>query len=157
MNYFAYGSNMSFDRLTAQDRLPSAKVKTIGHITGYVFKFNKISIDGSGKGNIEHTGNPNNMVYGVVYEFDKSEKSKLDNAEKGYDEITVTVSTPKGEIKAYAYYSTNTDNTLKPTASYKKYVVDGAKENGLPKDYIKKLRRFTLFKRGTNGNTLIRP
>ena len=139
MLYFAYGSNMSIDRL--KDRVPSAVVKTTGFITGHILKFNKVS-HGSGKGNIEDTGNPNDIVYGVVYELDKTEKPTLDQAEGlggGYDEKTVTVSTNEGQIQAITYYATKTNDSLKPYDWYMNHVITGAKENNLPKEHIKDL------------------
>jgi gamma-glutamylcyclotransferase len=142
MDYFAYGSNMSTQRLTAPNRVPSAIVKTTGHIKGHALKFNKVSIDGSGKGSIEQTDNKDDLVYGVVYEIDEKEKPALDRAEglgHGYEEIEIIVSTPVGDIVANTYYATNTKDTLKPYDSYMEYVIDGAKEHNLPKEYIKKI------------------
>jgi len=133
MLYFAYGSNMSIKRM--QKRVPSAVVRCTGFVTGYVLKFNKISVDGSGKDNIESTGDENDVVYGIVYELDPSEKHLLDKAEglgKGYDVDTVKVSTEFGEISATTYLATNKDNALKPYHWYKAIVVSGAKENNLP-------------------------
>lgn len=147
MYYFAYGSNMSVDRL--KKRVPSSVVKGVGSISGCVLKFNKVSKDGSGKGNIQHTGNQDDIVPGVVYAFDKAEKPKLDKAEglgQGYDEKTVTVSTSKGKIQAVTYYATKTDNTLKPYTWYKDHVIKGAKENNLPEDYIAKLDQTDAIK-----------
>ena len=122
-----------------QKRVPSAVVKCIGFVSGYVLKFNKISVDGSGKGNIESTGDENDVVYGVVYELDPSEKHLLDKAEglgKGYDEGTVKVSTEFGEISAITYIATNKDDSLKLYHWYKAIVVSGAIENNLPPEYL---------------------
>lgn len=142
MLYFAYGSNMSVDWL--KGRVPSAAVKSTGSISGHALKFNKVSKDGSGKCNIEHTGNKEDVVEGVVFEFDKAEKDALNRAEGlgyGYDEKTVTVSTNEGEIKAVTYYATKTDDSLKPYTWYMDYVINGAKENNFPADYITKLEQ----------------
>lgn len=138
--YFAYGSNMCVARL--RNRVPSAIVKITGHISGYVLAFHKQSVDGSGKGNIEFTGHKDDFVHGVVVEFDASEKHLLDKAEglgHGYEAMTVRVSTHAGKVEAMTYYATHKDNTLKPYHWYKAFVVQGAKENHLPPEYIAKL------------------
>jgi len=142
--YFAYGSNMLEDRL--KDRVPSAVVKITGSISGHILKFNKVSTDKlknqSGKGNIERTGNKEDVVHGVVFKFNDAEKPALDDAEgldKGYAEKTVTVSTPEGEVEIVTYYATNTNNSLKPYDWYMVHVIKGAIEHNLPKDYIKRL------------------
>jgi gamma-glutamylcyclotransferase len=125
-----------------QNRLPSAIVKTTGHISGYVLAFHKQSVDGSGKGNIEFTGHKDDLVYGVVFEFDASEKHLLDQAEglgHGYEATTVRVSTQAGKVETMTYYATHKDHTLKPYHWYKAFVVHGAKENHLPAEYIAKL------------------
>ena len=150
MFYFAYGSNMSITRL--KKRVSSAVVKSIGSISGYVLKFNKISKDGSGKGDIEFTGNHDNVAYGVVYEIDDREKGNLDKAEGlgyGYDKKNVTVSTPEGEIAAQTYYATKTDDSLKPYTWYMNHVITGAKENKLPGDYITMLEQVETIEDST--------
>ena len=106
MLYVAYGSNMCVTRL--RDRVPSALVKTTGYISGYRLVFNKKSIDGRAKGNIEFTGRGDDRVHGVVFEFDEGKRSLLDRAEglgSGYAAMTVRVSTPIGSVEAMTYYA----------------------------------------------------
>lgn len=90
MKIFAYGSNMNLNRLKA--RVPSASKVCNASISGYFFSFNKKSSDGSGKGNITHTNNAADTVWGVVFEIDETEKGMLDEAEglgNGYDESII--------------------------------------------------------------------
>src|SRR5271170_4454468 len=77
--YFAYGSNMFTRRIAA--RVPSAIFSGTGYIRERRLTFNKVSIDGSGKCDIEGTANPNDLVYGVLFEIDSNEKGELDRAE----------------------------------------------------------------------------
>ena len=137
MLYVAYGSNMCVTHL--RDRVPSALVKTTGYISGYRLVFNKKSIDGSAKGNIEFTGRHDDCVHGVVFEFDERERFQLERAEGlglGYAAMTVRVSTPIGGVEAMTYYAILKDDALKPYHWYKAFVVQGARENQLPPDYI---------------------
>ena len=132
---------MSINRL--RERVPSANVITIAKLSCHLLDFHKVSIDGSGKCDAYETGNPDDFLYGVVFEIDPSEKRKLDRAEGlgyGYEEKEVTVIDNNGKcILTTTYYATNIYKTLKPYHWYKNFVVHGAKENNLPKDYIEML------------------
>lgn len=134
---FCYGSNMSQRRLQA--RVPSARFATVGELPGYRLRFHKSARDGSAKCNAEETGNPNDRVTGVVFEIANTEKPDLDRHEAlgfGYDEKQVELKTGKGYLKAWMYYATRINDSLKPFHWYKDHVLIGARESGLPADYI---------------------
>jgi hypothetical protein len=102
-------------------------------------RFHKISKDGSGKCDAEATGNPDDRVVGVVYEISDDEKLVLDRTEglgAGYDEKAIEVITDQGKVTSLTYFATRVDATLKPYRWYKKHVLVGASENGLPSEYI---------------------
>ena len=140
MKYFAYGSNMCSSRL--KSRVPSCKIFDVGILKGHILKFHKRSIDDSGKCNVVPSQNGENEVIGVVFEFDTNEKILLDKAEgKEYKDISVEVITSKGNVNAYMYVAsaTSVDDSLIPYTWYKDFVVEGAKEHFLPKEYIQTL------------------
>jgi gamma-glutamylcyclotransferase len=138
MLYFSYGSNMSTPRLT--DRVPSARAITIARLHNHKLKFHKKSDDGSGKCDAEFTNDAEDVVYGVVFQIFVSEKGALDKKEglgKGYEEKKVTVIKQNGEtLDVVTYYATRTDLSLKPYDWYKEHVIRGAREHGLPLEYI---------------------
>lgn len=139
--YFAYGSNMLSKRL--QERTPSASVITTGHIKNHRLTFNKVSMDGSGKCDIEITNQETDIIYGVLFNIKSSEKPKLDIAEglgKGYDEKLIEIETTEGTEKALTYMATKTEKALQPYHWYKAIVICGAIEHQLPQDYIEWLR-----------------
>ncbi len=130
---------MSRKRLS--DRVQSARFIAVAMLSKHELKFHKISKkDGSGKCDISETGNPDDIVIGVAYDIDESEKPELDKKEGlhyGYEEKTVEVTSVEGELlSAITYYAKNIDSSLKPYHWYKEHVVRGAKENGLPEHYI---------------------
>ena len=141
MLYFAYGSNMSACRLL--ERVPSAKFVATASLSRHDLRFHKKSKDGSSKCDAYYTGNPDHSIIGVVFEISKTEKPELDRKEglgNGYEEKEVILTALTGkQIKALTYYATNIDETLKPYQWYKHHVLTGAKENGLPNSYLKKL------------------
>ena len=138
MLYFSYGSNMSIPRLT--ERVPSAHAVAVARLQKHRLKFHKKGKDNSGKGDAECTNDKNDVVYGVVFEIAASEKPELDRHEglsNGYEEKSVSICTRDGkELIAFTYYATNIEPELKPYEWYKEHVIRGAREHGLPADYI---------------------
>jgi gamma-glutamylcyclotransferase len=87
--YFGYGSNMLTSRLRAQT--PSANPEGIGFVEGHRLTFDKVSLDGSGKCDIEETGNPADRVFRIA----STEAVALDKAEgSGYRKGDLQVVTP---------------------------------------------------------------
>ena len=141
--YFAYGSNMCTRRL--RERVPSAKALRIARLEGHSFRFHKRSTDRSGKADAFETANPEDIVWGVVFEIDSSEKPSLDRAEglgRGYRERTVRV-VDENNIGHYAslYIASQDviDADLVPYSWYKRFVVEGARQHGLPAGYIARI------------------
>ncbi len=140
--YFAYGSNMFSRRLKQPNRVPSAGMFGVGYIQGYRLTFDKRSNDESGKCDAEATTNPADLVHGIVYEIPCSEKENLDNVGgrgRGYEEKTVEVSLAGRTVSAVMYYATDKDRSLKPFHWYKAFVLAGAREHGLPDEYVTSL------------------
>ncbi len=139
--YFAYGSNMLTRRL--RKRTPSATSEGIGFVEGFRLVCDKVSTDGSGKGDMEHTGNRENRVYGVVFRIHSDEEATLDEAEglgHGYRKDDMQVATSDGTVTARAYIATEKDKARRPYDWYKDFIVAGATEHGLLQSYIEELR-----------------
>jgi AIG2 family protein len=140
MLYFAYGSNMCTGRL--RRRVPSATFVQIAKLAGHAFRFHKRSTDDSGKGDAFKTGNPLDVVWGVIFNIDETQKPTLDEAEglgSGYEEKTANVLDENGQPHVVVLYvaSANTvDNSLRPYAWYKRFVVDGARQHRVPEEYV---------------------
>jgi gamma-glutamylcyclotransferase (GGCT)/AIG2-like uncharacterized protein YtfP len=130
---------MSTARL--RERMPSCEPIGTATLPGYALRFHKRSIDKSGKCNAFACGN-DSIVIGVLFSFDPSERAKLDEAEgvgNGYEHAMVTVINDKGrrrKVLTYLANPTHIDDTLKPYAWYKDFVLTGGREHGLPPEYI---------------------
>ena len=139
--YFSYGSNMSTPRLA--HRAPSLRALTVAQLQGHRLRFHKRGKDSSGKCDAELTDDATDVVYGIVFEIAASEKLQLDEHEglhKGYEEKRVLVYTEYGkEIEALTYYATRIDPALKPYDWYKEHVLRGAREHGLPWEYVESI------------------
>jgi cation transport regulator ChaC len=140
MLYFAYGSNMSLARL--RQRTPSARRISVGALSGHRLCFHKVSHrDGSAKCDALETGLEQDRVWGVVYRIAPEERVLLDQAEglgQGYQRAWVDLRLQGGEVcRAFLYRATLIDRRLAPFTWYKQHVLVGARENGLPDDYVR--------------------
>lgn len=136
MLYFAYGSNMSLQRI--RSRVPSANVVSTATLPRHQLRFHKLGMDGSGKCDSYQTNDDSHRVIGVLYQISPSDKPALDRREGlGYDEKTVAVKLAHGNtLHASTYYATDIVAGLPPYNWYKYHVLTGARENGLPPDYL---------------------
>jgi hypothetical protein len=137
--YFAYGSNMSPQRLQA--RVPSAEPLAVTRLQGHQLRFHKHSrVDGSAKCDACDTGDPEHAVYGLLYRMAAVERPFLDRCEglgRGYEIKTVNL--PLGEdemVEAFTYYATDIHPALQPYDWYKEHVLRGARYAGLPESYV---------------------
>ena len=143
--YFAYGPNMLSRRLREPNRAPSAVAIDIGFVQGRRFSFGKVSRDGSGKCDLEATGNLKDRAYGVLFQVNIGERSRLEEAEGlgiGYSEANIQVVTLTGVYAALTYAASYRETPLLPYQWYKASVIAGAVEHGLPIEYIEWLRTF---------------
>lgn len=169
--YFSYGSNMSTRRLRA--RTPSARKINNASLFRHQLLFHHASeLDGSAKCNAWYTGNPTDVVYGVLFIIEKQEKPVLDKCESlgiGYEEKFVSVETVEGNIvKALTYTSLRVNEDLKPFSWYIQHVIQGALEHRLPEEYLARIhtidsivdsnrvrheRELAIYDSSTTGST----
>lgn len=151
--YFAYGSNMLWQRL--QTRCPSATFITTGRADGYRLQFAKTSVDGSGKATVMLAdGATVAKVYGCLFEIRKDEFETLDQIE-GYPDHydrdnNFAVLTPGSRApsvtRTYIARSDKIDPAKKPYHWYHALVVAGARQNQLPEDYISGLEKVETMR-----------
>ncbi|GBC95531.1 hypothetical protein HRbin16_01321 [bacterium HR16] len=140
--YFAYGSNMNTKQLSC--RIGRQKVTSrVGYAPDHELVFNKLSRDGTGYANIQPKRD--GIVYGVLYQLTEEELKKLDESEgvpKHYRREKIEVVLIEGgKVEADTYIAVRIQDGLRPRADYLKRIIEGAKEHGLPGDYIQKLER----------------
>ena len=140
MLYFAYGSNLLRRRI--EERLGNCRLQGTGWVAGYSLQFHKMSADGSGKCDVFKTDHRSDRVYGALFELTTVQKASLDDCEgPGYDSVTILVQTRSGEFDAQTYTAkpASIDSSLSPFDWYKAFVIEGAREVGLPAQYISAL------------------
>jgi hypothetical protein len=138
--YFAYGSNMLTRRLL--ERAPSAVPIGSGYVTGRRLTFDKIGEDGSGKCDALATGRSRDRVYGVAFGLRAEDGIELDAIEgSGYRRDRAQVTMPHGVVEAMLYVAVRTDAGLEPFDWYRALTVAGAREHGLPSEWLDRLGR----------------
>ncbi|MGQ0430208.1 MAG: gamma-glutamylcyclotransferase family protein [Gammaproteobacteria bacterium] len=143
---FAYGSNMLTGQMTR--RASSARSIAPAFLERFALRWHKRSKDGSGKCSIEETGRREDFVWGVLYELNSADKIELDRFEglgSGYGERRVAVSSQEKNLSVLAYYATSVDPNVRPYRWYRELVVAGAREHGLPEEYIRSLEAISAI------------
>ncbi|KAK7068199.1 hypothetical protein SK128_021967 [Halocaridina rubra] len=143
--YFAYGSNLLTERIHINN--PSAKKVNIGKLKDFRLDFNYFSQrwQGSAATIVE---DPGNHLYGVLWEIANEDMANLDMQEgvhQGiYKALEVDVEVLNGEmVRARSYQIIRPlEDDRRPSSVYMNVILNGAKENGLPEEYIKFLENI---------------
>jgi gamma-glutamylcyclotransferase (GGCT)/AIG2-like uncharacterized protein YtfP len=129
--YFAYGSNLASRRLLA--RAPGARARGRAHLAGFRLVADKPGRDGSAKLNIVSA--PAGSVWGALWELREEDLVALDRFEGGYERVAVRVESGTDALEATTYASSlrGEPGLLR---DYKALVLEGAREQGLPVEWI---------------------
>jgi hypothetical protein len=107
-----------------------------------VLRFHKKGRDGSGKADAFFTDSDTDRVWGVVYAMTSDEKIRLDRFEglgRDYIENPIEVRVPGGAVHQAWIYRAGADYvdpTRRPFSWYLRLCVVGARQHGLPSDYV---------------------
>jgi hypothetical protein len=139
---------MSIRRL--RRRVPSAQWLGRAVLEGHDLRFHKLGRDGSGKCDAFFTADPRDVMHGVVFRLQPSDKLILDRIEglgAGYDEKRVRVTLARGgELQAVTYVATRLDSRLLPFCWYKAHVLAGARDAALPVPYANRIRAVDTWR-----------
>ena len=140
--YFAYGSNMSTQRIQA--RIERAQPYGRAHWPDMALAFNKPGVDGSGKANLI----PRNgaRAWGVLFELHDDDWVTLDGYEPGYERSTCGVHIDSGQIvQAQVYLAIPPFSETPPHDWYRDHLLNGAVEHALPDEIVAWLRGIPLL------------
>lgn len=143
MLYFGYGSNMPKARI--EERLGPCERLGAAFLSGWRLAFHKWSMDGSGKCDAVLTGRPDDRLWGALDRLTDDQMEALDGYEVGYDRRMVEVSLDGGTRNAMVYVAREdrVDPSLRPYHWYKEFVLAGARELDLPRDYVASIEAVT--------------
>jgi len=146
--YFAFGSNLLKERIRVQ--IKGAQFEAVGHLPNYELAFFDYGSRWKGApASIEEK--EGSEVWGCVWRVPNSFAEELDDQEKGYHRLNVTVEIPSqldedGNIRKVVcrtYQLSNPNRTRQnPSPHYKHVIVSGAIEHELPESYVEKLKKI---------------
>ncbi len=143
MKLFAYAGNMNVEEFSKV--VPSAKKIGIAKLPGYRFIFNKTAEDQSSKANIIPSAEPEEIVWGILIEFDENEKPNFYNPDTWSSDFKlerVTCFDPDDEIhhaETFIAHPHAVNSHLLPYDWYHKKMIRLAKYAQLPAQYINKI------------------
>lgn len=136
--YFAYGSNMCWEQM--KKRCPNARFLTKAILNGYKFVYDGYSnYRGGAVANIVEFEGGN--VEGGVFEIDDDCIKNLDHYEgypKAYQRKIVKVQGENGQTYDAIVYLRKPLENGQPTEDYRNTILQGAKDCGLSRDYVKR-------------------
>ncbi len=140
-HYFAYGSDMNLAQM--KQRCSSPKVLGIARLPGYrVDFFGETAIWDGAQDTV--ISDPKSEVWGVLYELTFSDYEQLDfyvdvrfDGTGPYFHYPVDViDIEQRTINAMIYKKDKCGEVMPPSTEYLNFIIQGAKEHGLPEDYI---------------------
>jgi len=128
--YFAYGSNMSEQRMVSRGLQP--KNKQLAFLDDYEFIINKRSYKNPQVGYANVLEKEGSVVEGILYEVKNNDIMMLDKFEgypKHYDRKNLKLRLSNGEIVEGVVYIANfgwtSPRALKTTPEYKNFILEG--------------------------------
>jgi len=133
--YFAYGSNMSKSQM--KKRIQTAEFIDFGFLEDHRLKFNR---EGSYRsGGVASVEPGEGRVWGAVWKMPTADLQKLTKIEDptAYKREVKTVTLrDKTSVSCHTYVAIPQTDFIPPEQNYIETILTGAREIGLPKDYI---------------------
>jgi len=137
MFYFAYASNMNKQQMA--ERCPGCKFLNRAYLENFKYFYDQHPESKIGaKANIFPSRD--DKVWGALFEINGNHLMSMDHHEgypKQYQREVVTVRDDAGESYEAWVYFRPAQKPGKPSAQYLEIVKQGARDSGLPEDYIK--------------------
>lgn len=148
--YFAYGSNMSRRQMRA--RCPEHECLGIAVLKDHALCFPRNSpVRNCGVAGLMEQLRAE--VWGVVYRLNENDLAKLDKREgyapeksshdNRYNRQTIHVMMGSRALDCLTYFARHEPGLHVPNDSYLALIIEGAEENGLPEEYVSRLRLIT--------------
>ncbi|MBN2505343.1 MAG: gamma-glutamylcyclotransferase [Verrucomicrobia bacterium] len=152
MLYFAYGSNMDWERMTHASRAAHAQFLFKALLPNHKLAFTCRTDAGTGAADIVPA--VGNAVWGVVYHIEPEDRENLDRRRGVLLEECrpdTVVLHPEGDLsrtlKAFTYVVCRKLATHQPpTRQYLNWLLNGARQARLPDAYIETLQRIETLR-----------
>jgi gamma-glutamylcyclotransferase len=143
--YFAFGSNLSHERM--RQHCPSARFIVAARLSNHRLAFTLESRNTWHGGVADVLPSEGDEVWGALWQVDGEDSRALDEYEgvhrdpPAYERYEVMVETSAGDrirCRSYHVVSPNPEG-FAPSPVFKRTLLEGARECGLPQDYIARL------------------
>jgi predicted transcriptional regulator/cation transport regulator ChaC len=143
--YFGYGSNTERGTFLGRRRMRPLEVR-IGRLDGFELRFD-LAVGHGERGVANVAAHADDHVWGVLWRIPVGQAGFLDRTEglhRGfYRRLPVEVTTPSGEtLAAFTYHSLRGRPGRKPSRRYLGLLLAGARQHGLPAEWVERLRSF---------------
>ena len=145
--YFGYGSNTERGTFLGRRRMRPLEVRT-ARLDGFELRFD-LGVGRGERGVANVAARKGDHVWGVLWRISHDQADFLDRTEgvhRGfYKRLAIEVATPAGDaVPAFTYHSFRGRAGRKPSRRYLGLLLAGARQHGLPADWVERLRRFEL-------------
>ncbi len=131
-----------------QAHIPSAVAMHIAYMPDRKLVCNKLGRDGTGKANLVRQRGQ--MVYGVLYALSPAALQVLDGFDAGYRRIKARVFiSGQDPVCVQTYEAERLTDDPVPLDWYRAYIIAGAREHGLPADYVRYLEQLPAHREST--------
>ena len=139
--YFAYGSNLDLRQM--RRRCPGSVALGRARLPGYRLAFTRYATKRRG-GVADVIAEEGAEVWGALYDIDEANLAALDEFEgapRAYRRETIAVIDDEGAEREAFIYIANRTGTFAPGRDYLALIVRGAREHGLPEEYIRAIEQ----------------
>jgi len=145
--YFAYGSNLDPGTFLGRRRMRPLATR-IGVLLDFELRFD-LPVGPGERGVANVAPRPGDHVWGALYELTVRDATQLDRTEGvpqgAYRRIDVEVQLGDGSrLGAFTYHARISRPERKPSRRYLGLLLSGARELGLPAEYVERLRGLPL-------------
>jgi cation transport regulator ChaC len=145
--YFAYGSNLEAATFLGRRRMQPLAA-AIGVLHDFELRFD-LPVGPGERGVANVAPQPGERVWGALYQLTHADAERLDRTEGvhhgAYRRLAVEVRRQDGlAIAAFTYRSEISRPERKPSRRYLNLLLTGAREHGLPADWVERLRAWPL-------------
>ena len=143
--YFAYGSNLNLRHF--KRRCPGAVALGRARLPDYKLAFTRYNRTHKG-GVADIVPEPAAEVWGALYDVDDACLATLDEYEgvpRSYRREAVRVFDDQGVRREAQAYVANQTGAFAPSRQYLSIIVEGARDHGLPEEYIESIRAVRTY------------
>jgi gamma-glutamylcyclotransferase (GGCT)/AIG2-like uncharacterized protein YtfP len=137
--YFAFGSNLSVVQMRERcpDSEPIGPARLGGRELGFAYHSQNFPPGGAA----DVVGSEGGQVWGALYRLTDQDLASLDRFEHvgngGYRRIEIEVEHESGPVRALCYeVAERLDYEVAPTEEYRRLMLDGSLEHGLPDSWL---------------------